>query len=201
MSSTITKSGFYQSVVAFARDERGSNMIEMAFVTLFFAVFAGSMGWVMGKEDASTQVGKITGSVSDILAQSPVVNTDIIDATFKAGDAMLGNNMFNQLELFVAGIEIDASGNATVLWSRGRCISQLSQPTPGQDYTNDIPARLLNHSGFIVASHGMLKHVSSIDQPGMEASTNFEYKNFFIPRVSVETACTDCNRVAEPSCG
>lgn len=187
----------------FLQDTNGLATIEFAFTVPFLLLLWLGAVSVIDMENSSTEVGKVTSTVADILAQAPEVTEETVDNAFLASQALLGHARKADFEIYVAGIRItkidplddDEVGTATVVWSRGSNLSTLSAPAPGTTFALDTS--LKKRVGFIVATHGKLKHVPIYaDQYAAFGETDhtvyYEYKNFFTPRNSVETVCIDC---------
>ena len=177
---------------------KGSVSVEFGLlVPGLIAMWLGAVT-VMDMEKTSTKVGVVTATVSDILARSKSINRDRIDASFRAGRALLGADA-DDMELYVAGLRLEIQNpenpnelaTVTVMWVRGQNISSLALPTVGSSFplTDALRAR----DGFLVAAHGLLHHEPFVGGQFIgQAASTYEYKNFFTPRSSLRTDCTNC---------
>ncbi len=186
-------------VRGFKDSERGTITIEFALlVPVLLAVWMGSIT-VIDMENATTKVGKVTGTVSDILARSETISVNQIDNAFLAGNALLGDGRNTNLEIFVVGLRIekvdpndpDEVGTVTVMWARGKNISSLNVPNVGSSYP--LPNGVRQRDGFLVASRGRLNHEPFVNSFfGSQFSAVYDYQNYFVPRSSIETSCNNC---------
>ena len=183
----------------FKNSDQGTITIEFALlVPALLAMWLGSVA-VIDMENATTKVGKVTGTVSDILARSETINTTQIDNAFLAGNALLGDSRNTRLEIYVVGLKIekvdpndaDEVGTVTVMWARGSQITSLNVPSVGSSYP--LPTEVRKRQGFLVASHGKLHHTPYIGPVmGGSSTVEYDYKNYFVPRSSIETSCDNC---------
>lgn len=207
----MTNSIIPKSVYRFLRDERGTSAIEFALTAPFLlAMLLFSMA-ANDSMNASTEVGKVTVAVADIISQSPTVTREVIDATFGAVDLMVNSQRHANLELYVVGVEIYADGSTEVLWSRDNGhLSSLSKPGPGDTY--DLPPEILNRAGFIVSARARLSHTNVVTSSGIKAgrqekighvstigavlpslgASTYDYESNFVPRTSIRTSCDNC---------
>ncbi|MEM8748758.1 MAG: hypothetical protein AAGF28_00540 [Pseudomonadota bacterium] len=184
----------------FAADERGTNAIEFVIAAPFFLTLMFGMITLLDTQNMTTQGGKVSSTVADIVAQSTLVNREIIDATLNAGEAIMGARA-SQLQLYVAGININDDGEARVLWARGKNLSSLTLPAIGSIYP--LAPALLNNRGFIVTSKARIEHrplFGSGDDWSYWLGSNrlkaeshtYDYENSYVPREDLITNCSDC---------
>ncbi len=183
----------------FSDDSSGVVSVEFAFITPFLLLlWLGSIS-LIDIENATTEVGKVTSTVADILAQAPELNENTVDNAFKASKALIGKDRQGDLEMYVAGIRITKNdpnnpnevGSTQVVWSRGSNLKTLTLPSMGNSY--NLPMGLRMNEGFIVTTHGKLEHVPLYASEYSAASkVEYEYQNYFTPRNSLETECTSC---------
>lgn len=191
-SRTVDGRGLSDSE-SFLKNESGLAMTEFALIlpfliTIYFGFFA-----LIETQDVSTRVGKVSAAVADIVAQSPAVTPQQIDAAMNAATSLMGtevpglNNRASELEISVFGIRVDSNENAIVEWSRGRNTTDL--PVNGSSYP--LPLELKLVEGFIVASRTKYKFKPPFGSLFME-EIDMDYENYFIPRISSETECPTC---------
>ncbi|MEO0545796.1 MAG: TadE/TadG family type IV pilus assembly protein [Pseudomonadota bacterium] len=177
------------NLTRFRRDERGTNAIEFCMVAPFLlATWFGFYAFV-DSESTSTKVGKVTTTVSDIIAQSPVVNREVIDGSFRAAEAIMGSKHAPMLELMAVGVQINNNGSTEVVWARGRNLSRMSLPGKGSSFPLD--AGLRSNRGFVVLAKAKLVY-NPIFGKTFTGPIDMEYQNIFAPRVSTTTECTNC---------
>lgn len=206
----MTHSKFGKHLQRFLRDDRGTNAIEFALVFPFLIAMLLFISSANDSVNASTEIGKVTVAVADILSQSPSITKETIDATFDAADLLVASGRTARLEMFVAGLEVKADQSVEVIWSRSNGnLTSLSQPNPGDSYT--LPPEILVRPGFIVSARARLNHTNLIKRTSIGASEmqevggvslitkviggdlTFDYESNFVPRSSIETSCDDCN--------
>lgn len=208
---TITKSitsKLSPMLPRFRKDDQGTSTIEFAIVAPFFLILMLGTASLSDAENVTTQVGKVSSSVADIISQSQTVNADFIDQTMLAGEALMGSRADN-LELFVTGIEIvDTSSDpdnpnleARVLWARGNDnIPDGGLPAKGSTY--DLDPGLLVQGGFVVVAKASLTYEPLFGN--LKSDTYFgygngephkyEYEHVYFPRVGsqLRTDCSNC---------
>ena len=109
--------------------------------------------------NSSTEIGKVSVAVADILSQSTTISAEVIDGTFDAADLLVNSKRKANLEVYVVGAEIFADGTAEVLWSRDNGnLSTLVKPAPGDEY--DLPPEILQRAGFIVSARARMRHTN-----------------------------------------
>jgi len=195
----VSNSGFFSR---FRKDERGISMVEFALISP--ALLSMYLGAIVAThmEHASTAVGKVTGTVADIIAQSPVVDRDVIDGAFAAGEAMMSQQYSDNLEIELTGVIVepvpgDNSNNpqrrGRVSWTASHQRRSLSQPGRGQTY--DLPEWALKRNGFYVVAKGRLKQTplyGDYFNVGADGKMTYNYENIFVPRSSLTTECSNC---------
>jgi Flp pilus assembly protein TadG len=209
----MTRSTFSNTIQLFVRNDRGTSAIEFALTAPFMLAMLLFTIAANDSVNASTEVGKVSVAVADIISQSPAVTREVIDSTFGAVDLMVNSTRKAKLELYVVGVEVYADGSTEVLWSRDNGnLSTLTKPGPGDNYK--LPPEILTRSGFIVSARARLSHtnvvtssgiragrqekignVSTIGSllPGMGDSTYYDYESNFVPRTSIRTSCDNCS--------
>lgn len=186
----------------FRKDERGISMVEFALISP--ALLSMYLGAIVAThmEHASTAVGKVTSTVADIIAQSPVVDRNIINGAFAAGDAMMSQQYADELEIVLTGVTVepvpgDNSNNPArqgrVVWTASHQRRTLSQPGRGQIYP--LPEWATKRDGFYVVAKGRLKQTplyGDYFNVGADGKMTYNYENIFVPRSSLTTECSNC---------
>ncbi len=179
-------------------DESGVSVIEFAFVAPFIMTIWLGMVSLLDIESTSTRVGRVSATVADIIAQAPTADTAYINGAFNAGKAMLGNAAAENLELFVAGIEVKANLDVEVLW---KCSRNFDSDKLDEAIENiELPDSLKLSPGFIVASHAEYKHTPLLSDIGLplfgklvkSGDNTYVYNHYFIPRNSLQTLSDGC---------
>ncbi|MEN0040951.1 MAG: TadE/TadG family type IV pilus assembly protein [Pseudomonadota bacterium] len=196
---TPSKSGFLRR---FRKDERGISMVEFALISpALLSMYLGAIV-VTHMEHASTSVGKVTSTVADIISQSPVIDRDIINGAFRAGDAMMAERYADELEIVLTGVIVepvpgDNSNNperrGRVAWTASHQRRTLSQPGRGAAYP--LPEWAKKRNGFFVAAKGRLKQTplyGDYFSVGADGKMTYDYESLFVPRSSLQTECSNC---------
>ena len=208
----MTRSFIRNTIRLFIRDQRGTSAIEFALTAPFLLAMLLFTIAANDSVNASSEIGKVSVAVADIISQSPTVNKDVIDATFRAADLMVNATRRANLELYVVGVEIFADGSTQVLWSRDNGnMSTLTKPEPGDNYV--LPPEVLNRAGFIVSARARLSHTNIVTTSGIKAgrqekignvstigallpemgASYYDYESNFVPRTSIRTSCDNCS--------
>lgn len=208
----MTRSFFRNAIRLFIRDQKGTSAIEFALTAPFLLAMLLFSIAANDSVNASTEIGKVSVAVADIISQSPSVNKDVIDATFGAVDLMVNSTRKANLELYVVGVEVFADGSTTVLWSRDNGnLTSLTKPEAGDYYT--LPPEVLTRAGFIVSARARLTHTNVVTTSGIKAgrqdkignvstvgallpsmgASTYDYESNFVPRTSIRTSCDDCS--------
>ena len=208
----MNKIFFKNATRLFIRDQRGTSAVEFALTAPFLLAMLLFSIAANDSVNASTEIGKVSVAVADIISQSPAVTREVIDATFGAADLMVNSTRKSRLELYVVGVEIFADGSTEVLWSRDNGnLTTLTKPESGDFYT--LPPEILTRAGFIVSARARLTHTNVLSNsdlkaahqdkignvstvgallPGMGPST-YDYESNFVPRTSIRTSCSNCD--------
>lgn len=191
----MKKFSFRRNFLRLWRDKSGVSAIEFALVMpvmITMLLFSASLN---DSVNTTTEIGKVTAAVADILSQSPTITKQTIDANFKAANLLVGPTRVGTLEMFVVGVEVKSNKRATVLWSRDNGnLKTLRKPAPGDDY--DLPPEVLERAGFIVSSRARMTHENIIHRVGLGSKTNtgvYNYESNFVPRASIDTSCSNCS--------
>lgn len=171
---------------AFKANKDGLAAVEFALVSpMLVAMFLGFSALAQGQQ-ISGRIAQISTTVGDIIAQSPVIQAAQIDGAMMAGQVLLGRND-NSLKIEVLGIEVMNNGRAYVRWARG--LNTASLPSRNSQY--NLPEDLTHQAGYFVMSRASLAHSPSVGGSIISPYT-IVYTNYFSPRSSFDTQCSDC---------
>jgi Flp pilus assembly protein TadG len=208
----MTRSFISNSIRLFLRNQQGTSAIEFALTAPFMLAMLLFSIAANDSVNASSEIGKVSVAVADIISQSPTVTAEVIDGTFNAADLMVNATRRANLELFVVGVEVFADGSTEVLWSRDNGnLSSIRKPEPGDNYV--LPPEILTRAGFIVSARARLTHTNLVTTSGIKAGQQdkignvstigailpslgpsvYDYESNFVPRTSIETSCSDCS--------
>ncbi|NKB52809.1 MAG: hypothetical protein GKR97_11380 [Rhizobiaceae bacterium] len=208
----MTRSFISNTIRLFVRNQNGTSAIEFALTAPFLLAMLLFSIAANDAVNASTEIGKVSVAVADIISQSPTVTKEVIDATFGAADLMVNSTRRANLEIYVVGVEVYSDGSTEVLWSRDNGnLSSLTKPEPGDFYT--LPPEVLVRAGFIVSSRARLSHTNVVTASGIKAGRQdkianvstvgailpgmgdsiYDYESNFVPRTSIRTSCDNCS--------
>ncbi len=182
----------------FRKDESGVSVIEFAFVAPFLMVIWLGMVSLLDIESTSTRIGRVSATVADIIAQAPVADTFFINAAFNAGKSMMGNVAAENLELVVAGVEVQSDQTIDVIWQCARNFDSDKLDDVIDDL--DLPTYLKQAPGFYIVSHAEYTHTPLLSQIQMPLFGNlmssedstYVYNHYFVPRRSLTTLSDGC---------
>lgn len=165
-------------------DQRGVSATEFAISLPFLALL-----YVGGYQlsDASSAYRKVTvatRTVADLTSQYTSVSNDDLDTILNASTQVLAPYKISSAKLVVSQIYIDASGNSTVNWSRGKNVSGL---TIGTAFTLPTSIKIPNTYVIVagidyaytpVAASSMIGTISMRDQiiMGPRATTQVKFR-------------------------
>lgn len=123
MSTAMTLSrirSFYRiaaRVRDLAQDQRGVSAVEFALLLPFMvAIYLGSVELSQGIA-TDRKVTLAAHTVSDLISQVSSINNSDMNNTLNAGVAVMAPNPRVNLTVVVSSVDIDAKGQATVVWS------------------------------------------------------------------------------------
>lgn len=129
-------------------DRRGTSLIEFAICLPFLlTLFIGSYQ-LSDAISAYRKVTQTTRAVADLTSQYSSVNNASLDTILAASQQIMAPYNYNNAKMTITQVKIDASGNATVDWSRGLNVNAL---TPGAAFTVPTAIKVAN-TYIIVAS-------------------------------------------------
>ncbi|MEP1206879.1 MAG: hypothetical protein ABJM29_11475 [Rhizobiaceae bacterium] len=208
----MNRSFFKNAARLFIRDQTGTSAVEFALTAPFLLAMLLFSIAANDSVNASTEIGKVSVAVADIISQSPAVTREVIDATFGAADLMVNSTRKARLELYVVGVEVFADGSTEVLWSRDNGnLTSLTKPEAGDFYT--LPPEILVRAGFIVSARARLTHTNVLSNSDLKAAhqdkignvstvgallpsmgpSTYDYESNFVPRTSIRTSCSNCD--------
>jgi len=185
----IAMKKFASKFSSFLKKEDGVSAVEFAFtapalVAMYF-MFVG----LAGADHASSRVGQVASTVSDIISQSAGLTATQIDLALQAGEAIAGSQNASGMDIEVVGVLVKANGQTEVAWSRN---AQGSAPyAVGSSFP--MPASLTSEPGFIVASRTAYTYQPVVGSSLLGGNgVPLEYKYYYVPRVSADTVCNGC---------
>ncbi|MCU6452714.1 pilus assembly protein [Sphingomonas sp. A2-49] len=106
-------------MAAFHRDQRGAALIEFAFLLPFLALLFVGGYQISDAVFVHRKVTMTARTLADVTSQYTTVSTSDLDTILGSAQQVLSPYAMANAEMVVSQVVIDASGNATVAWSRG----------------------------------------------------------------------------------
>jgi Flp pilus assembly protein TadG len=144
----------------FTRDNKGVAAVEFAFIApLLITLYLGTQEISLAL-NINKKVGRTSSAIGDLVAQETdeVVVADLRDI-MKVGAATMQPYSITKPEVWVTGIQISATGAATVAWSQ-RLVDNItySVPYPAGSAVATVPVKLKVNSTFLVKVETKLKY-------------------------------------------
>lgn len=171
----------------FGRDRSGVGAVEFAIIApVLLVLYIGGVD-VTRAIIFSHKMQNATVAVNDLVSQAEELSKADVVKTFGAADAMLASFRVGQLALRVTSVQIDATGNAKVLWSVARGMDRSSA---GAGFT--LPDRLTGLRDFTLivteSAHEFAPILTYVIDSHIPLSA--EARGRFRGRAAV--ACLDC---------
>ncbi len=174
------------------RDRRGVGAIEFAIVIpLLIMTYIGAFE-ISVAMTVYQKVYRASATVSDLLTRTQTTSLAGLDSMKDVTRAILSPFVPSETStLKITGITVDATGKATVAWSRDQ--------NKGTPYTKGIavtlPGEMDAKSTFIVRTEYVVPHSVLLMMPGLSSSLNtlpLSKTSYFRQRVGEKVDCTDC---------
>jgi Flp pilus assembly protein TadG len=187
------------TIARLSGDNRGVAAIEFAMIApLLITLYLGTLE-ISGALQMNKKVGRAASMTGDLIAQfeTSQVNKANIEAVLRIGKAVTQPYALTQPKIILTGINIDATGKATISWSRQVDNTTYSRPfTPGTVVT--VPAKVKIPNTFLVKSEAQLEYRTltswSVAQASGQSFGKIDMAETYYlrPRVSDVLSCSDC---------
>lgn len=145
----------------FWRDRRGASALEFALIAPTLILLYCGMAELTQAMLAKRRLSSITASIGDLTAQAsqtgPTRTTDI----FNIGAIIMTPFPASGLKMCLASVISDASGKATVDWSRASATGMTDCPAKGAILT-DVPAAVLPANKSVILARASYVYSSPI---------------------------------------
>ncbi|MDL2400160.1 TadE/TadG family type IV pilus assembly protein [Rhizobium mayense] len=176
----------------FAGDERGIGAIEFAIlfpvlVMLYLGAFELTIALSVEK-----RASRSAGSIADILTHRTDVNKTMLATMPSVASAIFAPYDATDLTLKISGVQLDASGNATVAWSWAQ---DGSKPySTGSTVT--VPVNIAQPSTFLVRTELTVPYqlisFGADFLPAGSSQITIGREYFYRPRSKDPITCSDC---------
>lgn len=120
MKSRILATRFIRQIARLARDKRGVSAVEFAMLLpLMLTLYLGGVEVSQGVS-VDRKVTMTARAVADLAAQSTSINNTEMTNILDAATAVASPYPVSLLKVIVSSVQIDAQGNAKILWSDAR---------------------------------------------------------------------------------
>lgn len=137
----------FLAVRCLRRDERGIALIEFAFVLPFLALLFVGAFQLLDAISAYRKVGRTVRTLADLTTQNTTITGPQADEILNAAQQVMTPYSLGAASMRISQVQTDASGRATVSWSRALNGTRL---TPGAAVT--IPAQLAGANKYYIYS-------------------------------------------------
>ncbi|MCT8999157.1 TadE/TadG family type IV pilus assembly protein [Chelativorans intermedius] len=187
----------------FLAERRGAVAVEFVFVApLLLAFYFLTMEFSQAI-DTNRKLDRTAILVGDLVAQTPEITPEELDAIMKIGEAVLQPYGRTQPEITVTGIEItdEQTPRPLVAWSRRLSKgSGARAATPGSPIS--VPKELISPGAFLIRAEATLAYAPVITWSESGKSTlglmaafdriDMGERHYLRPRVSRRVKCEDC---------
>jgi len=126
------------------RDRKGLAAVEFALIApVMLVMFFGAVE-LSSAVDCNSRVARVSSTVADLVAQSPVVSTADTTNIFNAANAILFPYAASNAKIVVSSLVANASGVVTVEWSDPQNTSKRTSPP------SNIPTGILPNSSSVI---------------------------------------------------
>ncbi|AIC25392.1 Flp pilus assembly TadG-like protein [Rhizobium etli bv. mimosae str. IE4771] len=175
------------------RERQGAGAIEFAIlfpvlVMLYIGAFEITIGLSVSK-----RATRAAGSIADLVTQQQSVTKSTLAEMRSVATAIFVPYNSSSLTLKITGITVDASANATVLWSWAQ---DGSVPYAKNAAVSDIPSDMKTANSFLVRSELSIPYTMFLFAPNFMPdgvrTINISRSYFYRQRQGDSIPCGDC---------
>ncbi|ARQ56341.1 pilus assembly protein [Rhizobium sophoriradicis] len=175
------------------RERQGAGAIEFAIlfpvlVMLYIGAFEITIGLSVSK-----RATRAAGSIADLVTQQQSVTKSTLGEMRSVANAIFVPYNSSSLTLKITGITVDASANATVLWSWAQ---DGSVPYAKNAAVSDIPSDMKTANSFLVRSELSIPYTMFLFAPNFMPdgvrTINISRSYFYRQRQGDSIPCGDC---------
>ncbi|AJC77485.1 Flp pilus assembly TadG-like protein [Rhizobium etli bv. phaseoli str. IE4803] len=175
------------------RERQGAGAIEFAIlfpvlVMLYIGAFEITIGLSVSK-----RATRAAGSIADLVTQQQSVTKSTLAEMRSVATAIFMPYNSSSLTLKITGITVDASANATVLWSWAQ---DGSVPYAKNAAVSDIPSDMKTANSFLVRSELSIPYTMFLFAPNFMPdgvrTINISRSYFYRQRQGDSIPCGDC---------
>lgn len=188
---TPKRCGFLAGVRTVLTDRRGAGAIEFALIApVLILLYIGSAEMSVAMS-INKKVARASSTVGDLVTRANgSVDTTFLDTMVDVANAVMSPYNESPVQLKIAEIKIDGSGNATIEWSWGD--NGTAPYTSGSTVT--IPDDLKTNDTYLIRTEMYFDH--DIFMPGAKSlniSTLTMSKTYYLrPRFGEQITCSNC---------
>jgi Flp pilus assembly protein TadG len=150
VSALITRSlrPLKRHLASLARDRKGVSALEFALILPVLLILYFGTDELGEGLTVQRKVTHVTSSIGDLVTQSKTISSTDMENFFDAAESIIIPYNVNKLKMTVTALQIDASGNAKVVWSHTRNGTALTANAP---YTG-LPDGVKQASTFLITA-------------------------------------------------
>lgn len=168
----------------FRRDRRGVSAVEFALLApLMITLYLGSTE-ISDGVGATRKVSLTAATVANLTAQEATITAAQMTTILNASAAVIAPYDANKLKIVVTGLKIDATGKATVDWSRTK-----NGTVRATNSTVTIPAALAVPNSYLVLSEVSFAYTPIVGHT-ITGTINLSDKMYMSPRQSLTITLT-----------
>ncbi|WFU02035.1 pilus assembly protein [Rhizobium sp. CB3171] len=176
----------------FSRDERGIGAIEFAILfPVLLMLYLGAFELTIALS-VEKRASRSAGSIADIVTQQSSVSKTVLATMPSVASAIFAPYDSTGLTLKITGIQLDASGNATVAWSW----AQDGSKPYATGSTATVPSDINQASTFLVRTELAIPYqlisFGSDFLPAGSSQITISREYFYRPRTDSTVTCSDC---------
>ncbi len=175
----------------FPRDTRGVAAVEFAVVFPFLAIL------YMAGSDATValainrKIHNAAGTIGDLVGQVEAATPAQIDALFNVTASLLQPYDSSKVFLRVTQVKIDATGKATVDWTRSHnSLVGTTALVAGQTYA--LPAEFANEKSAYIIMTDAYYNYEALGGFGLVGPIKMGETTYHTPRLGDKVACSGC---------
>lgn len=189
---SVSRKGLLLQIRRFVDDRRGVGAIEFAIIApllimAYIGAFEISVGFTV-----SRKASRASSTVSDLLTRSEITNAATLDTMKDVTASVIAPFSQTGYKLKITGIAVDASGTATVAWSRDQ---DGKTPPYAKGSAVTLPSDLSAKDTFIVRTEFSVPYNILLMAPGLTSELNtitLGKTSYFRLRVGKKVDCSDC---------
>lgn len=192
LTQVIAPEGFLARLKRLAADRRGIGAVEFALIApLLLSLYITSFEITIGLSVAK-RVTRSASTIADLVTRETSVDKTVLATMTDVTHSLFAPYATNNLRIKITGVQLDGTGNPTVLWSWDQ--------SNGRPYaagaTVDVPTDMRTPNSFLIHSevavdHELMMFMSGI-LPTQAKNLTIGREYFYRQRLGNSISCTNC---------